>query len=159
MQWIKAGCAGLIGAAFILVVMFVGIHVTGMAPFNLSPSAAFTAALGLPPMPLALAVHFLYGFFWAALLYGLFAGRVGFANALGLALLQWLLLMVVYGPVIGWGFFGLHAPNHALATSAPLYLGNPVKYVVLTLVLHLVYGVINAVLIPRWTGPQRPAGR
>lgn len=155
MQWIKAGAAGLVGSLFILIVMFIGVNVTGMAPFNLSPSAAFLAAFGIPPRPAALLPHFAYGFAWAVLLYALFRERVSILNGIGVAFCQWLLMMIVLSPLIGWGFFGLGGAGHALPTSAPLYLGNPIKYVVLTLVLHLIYGAINGWLIPRWTGAAR----
>ena len=151
---LKAGSVGLIGALFIFVVMFIGVNVTGMAPFNLSPSAAFLAALGIAPKPLALLVHFGYGFVWAVILYAIFGARATISKAVGLAVVQWLLLMLVYGPTIGWGFFGIGAGGHDLPTDAPLYLGASVKYVLLTLVLHLIYGLINGALIPRWTRPM-----
>ena len=66
MQWVKAGAAGVIGSLVIFIVMLLGIQVTGMAPFNLPPSAAFLEAIGLPPQPLALLVHFGYGIAWAS---------------------------------------------------------------------------------------------
>lgn len=156
MNWIKAGAAGLVGSLLIFVVMFIGVNITGMAPFNLSPSAAFLAALGIPPRPAALVLHFGYGFAWAVLLYALFRERVSLFNGMGVAFGQWLLMMIVLTPLIGWGLFGFGGAGHALPASAPLYLGNPVKYVALTLVLHLIYGALNGWLIPRWTG-HKPA--
>lgn len=154
MNWIKAGCAGLIGSLLILVVFIIGINVTGVAPFNLPPSAAFLAAIGIPPKPLALVVHFSYGFAWAVILYALFRERVSVINGMGVAFAQWLLFMIVYTPIIGWGVFGFGGAGHTLPPDAPLHLGNPVKYLVLTLVLHLIYGAINGWLIPRWTAPK-----
>ena len=148
----KAGAVGLLGALIILVVMILGIQITGLAPFNLSPSAAFLYALGLPPMPLALVLHFGVGFIGAAVLYLLFGRGINPLNGIGLALVQWLLLMVVAGPIIGWGFFGFGAPGHALSAEAPLLLGQTIKYVVLTFVLHVIYGGLNGTLIARWMG-------
>ncbi|GAB3684942.1 hypothetical protein [Salinisphaera aquimarina] len=161
MNWIKAGCVGLIGSLIIFIVMFVGVNVTGAAPFNLSPSAAFLAAIDIPPKPLALLLHFGYGFAWAVVLYALFRDRVSIANGTGLALVQWLLMMIVYTPIIGWGLFGFGGSGHDLAADAPLYIGNPIKYVVLTLVLHVTYGALNGWLVPRWTrhGLPRTATR
>lgn len=158
MNWIKAGCAGLIGSLLILIVMFVGVNVTGAAPFNLSPSAAFLAAIGLSPKPLALFLHFGYGFVWAMIVFALFGARTTIAKAMGVAFGQWLLMMIVYSPIIGWGFFGFGGAAHGLPLNAPLYLGNPIKYIVLTLVLHLAYGAINGALIPRWTRSNGRSG-
>jgi hypothetical protein len=150
MQWLKAAGSGLIGSLVLFVVMVLGVQVTGMAPFNLPPSAAFLEALGLNIGPLAPVGHFAYGALWAVILLALFGQRVRMANALGLAGVQWLLLMVVYAPVIGWGFFGIGGPAHQLPADAPLYLGVAPKFLVMTLVLHAVYGAINGWLIPRW---------
>lgn len=157
MNWVKAGCVGLLGSLFIFVVMFLGVEVTGAAPFNLSPSAAFLAAIGLPIKPLALLMHFGYGFVWAVVLYALFRNRVSVTNGLGLALVQWLLMMVILSPIIGWGFFGFGGSGHQLPADAPLYLGSPIKYLALTFVLHMIYGALNGWLIPRWTSSPAPA--
>jgi hypothetical protein len=59
--------------------------------------------------------------------------------------------------LIGWGLFGL-ADTSSL--PAALQLGNPVKYIVATLVLHLIYGGIVGWLNPLWghlPQPQQPA--
>jgi len=159
MNWIKAGSAGLVGSVLIFVVMLLGTKVTGMAPFNLPPSAAFLAAIGIPPKPLAILLHFGYGFAWAMILYAVFRGRVTVLNGMGIALIQWFLMMVIYSPITGWGIFGFGGSGHALPPDSPLYLGNPVKYLVLTLVLHLAYGAINGWLIPLWvTAEKQQAG-
>ena len=70
----------------ILAVMILGIQVTGLAPFNLSPSAAFLYALGFSSMPLALILHFGVGFVGAAMLYLLFGRGINPLNGIGLAL-------------------------------------------------------------------------
>mgnify|MGYP006295375231 CR=1 FL=1 len=44
MKWVHAAVAGLIGSLVLFVVMIPGVHVTGMAPFNMPPSAAFLEA-------------------------------------------------------------------------------------------------------------------
>ncbi len=152
MTILKAGAVGLLGALIILAVMILGIQVTGLAPFNLSPSAAFLYALGFSSMPLALILHFGVGFVGAAMLYLLFGRGINPLNGIGLALVQWVLLMVVAGPIIGWGLFGIDADGHALSAEAPLFLGQTIKYVVLTFVLHVIYGGLNGTLIARWMG-------
>ncbi|HKJ71723.1 MAG TPA: hypothetical protein VKA55_08245 [Gammaproteobacteria bacterium] len=155
MHWVKAAAVGFLGSLIIFLVMILGVKVTGFAPFNLPPSAAFLEALGLNIGPLAIIGHFAYGIVWAWILLALFGRGVNVANGLGVAGVQWLLLMLVYAPIIGWGFFGIGGPAHALAPDEALHLGNPVKFLVLTLVLHAVYGGLNGWLIPRWIGAAR----
>lgn len=157
MEWYKAGAVGALGSLIILVVMFVGIEITGFAPFNLPPSAAFLKALGIPVQPLAVIAHFVYGIAWAVILYALFESRTNIARGLGLAVIvQWLLLMqLVYSPIIGWGIFGAAAGS--LPPDAPLALTSQVKYIVLTFILHVVYGGLNGWLIPLWIGGARRA--
>jgi uncharacterized membrane protein YesL len=38
-----------------------------------------------------------------------------------------------------------------LATTDPLYLGSPVKYIAATFVLHLIYGTIIGGMNPAWS--------
>lgn len=155
MDWIKAGATGALGSLIILVVMIVGIEVTGFAPFNLPPSAAFLKALGIPPEPLAVIAHFVYGIAWAVILYALFESKTDILRGLGVAVvIQWLVLMqLVYSPIIGWGVFGAAAGS--LPPDAPLALTSQAKYIVLTLVLHVIYGGLNGWLIPLWVRGDR----
>lgn len=155
MEWYKAGAVGALGSLIILVVMFVGIEVSGFAPFNMPPSAAFLKALGIPTEPLAVIAHFVYGIAWAVILYALFEARTNILRGLGVAVIvQWVLLMqLVYSPIIGWGVFGATAGS--LSPEAPLALTSQTKYIVLTLVLHVVYGGLNGWLIPLWVGRSR----
>lgn len=150
MRWIKAGTVGALGSLIIFVAMLLGVEVTAYAPFNLPPSAAFLEALGLNYGPLAPIGHFVYGIVWALILLALFDDGVTLGKGLAVAGFQWLLLMLVYAPVIGWGFFGIGGPAHALAASEPLHLGSPTRFMGLTLALHAAYGALNGWLIPRW---------
>lgn len=67
---VKAAGAGLLGSLIIFVV--IGVKVTGVAPFNLPPSAAFLEVLGPNRGPVAPIVYFLYGALWAVILLALF---------------------------------------------------------------------------------------
>lgn len=109
---VKAAVAGLLGSLIIFVV--IGVKVTGVAPFNPPPSAAFLEVLGLNRGPVAPIVYFLYGALWAVILLALFRERVTVGKGVGIAGVQWLLFMVVYAPVIGWGFFGIGGPARQL---------------------------------------------
>ena len=143
------------GSLFIFIVMMVGINVTGIAPFHMPPSAAFLTAIHMPVKPLAILLHFGYGFFWAAAAYAIFKDKLNIKNAVALAVIvQWLILMqLVFSPIIGWGILGLKAGS--LPPDAPLALSSTGKYIVMTLVLHVVYGVLNGWLIPKWV--KRPS--
>jgi len=59
-------------------------------------------------------------------------------------------MMLVYSPLIGWGVFGVAGSGQTLAPSNPLHLGSTVKYIVATLLLHLIYGSIIGGLNPVW---------
>ena len=143
----KAAGVGLVGSLFMFVVMVVGIHVTGIAPFNMPPSAAFLEVVGLNVGPLPLLAHFGYGAFWSAVLVALSGTSVDLKKALGLAGGLWLFMMVALSPVIGWGIFGFGGTAD-LAKDAPLYLEAGPKYAVMTLLLHALYGLVIGTLNP-----------
>lgn len=150
MKWIKAAVVGALGSLVMFLLIMFGIHGAGVAPFNLPPSAAFLEKIGLNVGPLPALVHFGYGATWSLVLVALYDHEVTVGKGLGFATGLWLLMMVAYSPIIGWGFFGVGGASHELAASDPLYLGTPVKYVVATLVLHLIYGSIIGGLNPVW---------
>ncbi len=135
----KAAVVGALGSLVMFILMTIAIQ-TGNAPFKIPPSAAFLVKLGLPVKPLALFVHFGYGAFWSVVLAFLFREDTGVMNGLLLAAGLWGFMMVVYSPIIGWGFFGFGGSD--LAKDSKLYLEPGPKYLIATLVLHVVYGVV-----------------
>lgn len=142
MKWVKAIVAGLVAGLVMFIVLAVGTK-TGMAPINVPPSAAFLAATtGIQSPPLAGLLHFAYAALGSVLLVALFGRRTNILKGIGLALVLWLILMVIYSPIIGWGFFGAGGPNHQLPPTSPLYIGPAGMYVLITLVLHAIYGLI-----------------
>lgn len=145
-KWVKAAVVGALGSLVMFAIMMPLIK-SGVAPFNLPPSAAALKALGLPTQPLALLAHFGYGMFWSVVLVALFREQTNLAKGLGLAGFLWLFMMLVHSPMIGWGVFGT-ADTSGLPEV--LQLGSTVKYVVATLVLHLVYGIIIGTVNPWW---------
>lgn len=150
MKWLKAALVGALGSLVMFGLIMFGIHGAGVAPFNLPPSAAFLETIGLNVGPLPLLVHFGYGATGSLLLVALYDQTTSLGKGLGLAAGLWLIMMVVYSPIIGWGLFGLGGSAHQLAADNPLYLGSSVKYIVATLVLHLIYGGIIGGLNPAW---------
>jgi len=154
MKWSKAAAIGALGSLVMFVLMMIGIHGTGIAPFNIPPSAAFLEQIGLNVGPLPLLAHFGYGATGAVVLLALYGPDTNLRAGLTLAGGLWLVMMLVYSPLIGWGVFGVGGHGHALAPTDPLYLGSPVKYIGATFMLHALYGLIIGGLIPAWVHPE-----
>lgn len=149
MKWFKVALTGMVGSLVMFLLMMLGIHGTGIAPFNIPPSAAFLTNLGLAIGPLPLFVHFGYGAFWSTLLVYLFKEKTNIKKGLGLSLVAWLIMMFIYSPIIGWGLFGF-GNAHMMDPSNPLYLESGPKYLISTLTLHLIFGLIIGWLNPKW---------
>ncbi|MFW5739026.1 MAG: hypothetical protein ACOC1F_01525 [Myxococcota bacterium] len=148
MKWTKAIVVGAMGSLLMIGFMKLLI-VLDFAPFNLPPSAAFLANFGLPPMPLGVIAHFLYGSLGSVLFVAAFP-RGDIKRGCLFAGLLWLVMMTVYSPLMGWGIFGVAAPGSALAADHPLYLEASPKFVLTSLAMHLSYGVVLGVLNPRF---------
>ena len=149
MNIVKAAIVGAIGSLVMFVVMTPLIR-AGIAPFNVPPSAAFLLAIGIANPPLALAVHFGYGALASIGLVALYRERTNLATGLAFAGVLWLILMIVYSPIIGWGVFGIGASGTTLMPTDPLYLKAALPYAAATLGLHLVYGLVVGALDRMW---------
>lgn len=149
MPWMKASTAGFIAALLMFALMYVGINVTGIAPFQIPPSAAlYVQVLGLNVSTakiFGLITHFLYGIFWSIVLLAIFWDRTSVGKGVGLSLGLWLMMMLVHSPIIGWGFFGFGAE-----VTGKLALGSAPKYILVTLVLHVLYGLTIGWIISNW---------
>lgn len=156
MKWLKAAIVGALGSLVMFLIMYVGIHVTGFAPFNMPPSAAFLESVGLNIGPLPLLVHFGYGMSWSLWLVIYAQSNINLKAGLTLAVGLWSFMMFVYSPIIGWGIFGFGGPGLRLPADAPLHLGSSIKYLGMTLILHLIYGTIIGTLNPAWIEFQTP---
>lgn len=141
--------AGFLASLAMFLFIYLGIYITGFAPFNVPPSAAFLHNLGIEGKGYALLLHFCYGILWSYVFVFTFEEDVSVAKALILSIILWIFMMLVYSPLIGWGIFGA-GYAHYLATDHPLYLSNGFTYAFITLVLHLVYGFILGYLNSRW---------
>lgn len=149
MKWTKAAVVGLAGSLVMFILMVIGIHGTGIAPFNIPPSAAFLVKIGLAVGPLPLIVHFGYGAFWSILLVYLYQNKTDVTKGLLIAFGAWLIMMLIYSPIIGWGLFGFGGA-HAKPAADSLYLESGPKYLIVTLVLHAIFGTIIGWLNPLW---------
>lgn len=149
LQIIWTGAAGFLASLVMFCFIYLGIEVTGLAPFNAPPSEAFLYNIGVEGSGYALALHFCYGMLWSYVLVYTFEEDVTVLKAVGLAVVLWLFMMIVYSPLIGWGMFGF-GYAHLLEPDHLLYLREGPGYVVSTLLLHLVYGaVLGAVNVYR----------
>lgn len=81
--WIKSLISGLVGSLFMFILMMIAIKGTGVAPFNMPPSAAFLKSLGITPKPLALIIHFGYGAAAAVFLHVVFKNKSKVVYGLG----------------------------------------------------------------------------
>ncbi|MFB6275724.1 MAG: DUF6789 family protein [Halothece sp.] len=149
MNLVKAIVAGLVGGLIMFIVLMLGTN-QGIAPFNIPPSAAFLVSLGIPPKPLAPILHFAYAALGSVVLVLLFGRQTNVVKGIGLALILWLIFMLVYSPIIGWGIFGAAGPTTDLSKDAALYLGSSGKFVLITLILHVIYGIVIGWLDRHW---------
>ncbi len=105
---LKAVGIGILTALLLSAVM-VPAFKFGISPMPKPPSLAFAEALfdrGLP-MPVGLLFHVAYVTFWALAYVMVFRDRLTFLNALWLGLGLWVVILVFFFPVVGWGFLGL----------------------------------------------------
>lgn len=149
--------AGFLASLVMFLFIYLGITITGVAPFNIPPSAAFLYNLGIESDGYALLLHFSYGILWSYVLVYTFEEDVTILKALVLSLILWIFMMIVYSPLIGWGIFGL-GYAHNLASDHPLFLEGAISYMVVTLFVHLIYGWILGFLNNRWLGYMRDNG-
>lgn len=105
---LKAVGIGVVTALLLTAVMLPAFKL-GIAPMPKFPSLAFAEMLfGRElPLPVGLLFHVAYVTFWAVAYVMLLRDRLTFLNALWLALALWLVLLIVFFPLVGWGFLGL----------------------------------------------------
>jgi hypothetical protein len=142
----KAFVIGILGSLVMFVLMQLSMS-QGAAPFQLPPSAALLKSIGIPPKPLAFIGHFFYGGFWSIIFILLFQEAISIGKGILLAIGLWLVLMLIYSPIIGWGLFGT-ANTEQLPEA--LQLASTPKYIIATLVLHLIYGLIIGYGNTKW---------
>ncbi len=127
-EWGFAVGIGILTGILLSVVM-VPAFMLGIAPMPEPPSLAFAKILLGPgvPLPVGLLFHVAYVTGWAVAFVVLFRRSLTFLNALWLGLALWIVLLLVFFPIIGWGFLGL--------AIGP-------KLIVASLMPHLLFSVI-----------------
>ena len=119
MGYVKAIGVGIATAVILSLVMVTALK-TGISPMPKPLGLAFAQVLlGKVPLPVGLLFHVAYVTFWSVVYVAFFARRT-FLNALWLALGLWLGVLVVFFPIVGWGFLGLAvSPKVIVAVHVP----------------------------------------
>lgn len=97
-----------VATALLLSAVMVPAFRAGISPMPQPLGLAFAQTLlGQVPLPVGLLFHVAYVTFWSVAYVILFRDRLTFLNALGLGLALWALVLLVFFPIVGWGFLGL----------------------------------------------------
>ena len=117
-----------VAAAVLLSAVMVPAFKLGVSPLPKPLGLAFAETLlgRTLPLPVGLLFHVVYVTFWAVIYVVVFRARRTLVSALLLGLVLWLIVLVVFFPVVGWGFLGL---------------GVGPKLIVASLVPHLLFAV------------------
>lgn len=93
----------------LLSAIMVPAFMAGLPPMPEPPSLAFAKTVlgeGVP-LPVGLLFHLAYVTFWSALWVAWDHPRLRFTTALALAFVLWVVALVVFFPINGWGLLGL----------------------------------------------------
>lgn len=117
-SWPRAIGIGIAVSVLTAIVM-VTLLKTGVSPFPKPPSLAFAETLlgRTLPMPVGLLFHTVYVTFWSVVFVRYFP-RKTLLTALGLAAVLWVVILVVFFPVVGWGLAGLAIGPQLIPASA-----------------------------------------
>lgn len=126
-SWLGAVGIG-IGISILTAIVMVTLTKAGLSPFPKPPSLAFAETLlrRSLPLPVGLLFHAAYVTFWSVLFVRFFPKR-NFMTAMALAGALWLMILVVFFPLVGWGFAGLHVSPKLIPAS---------------LLPHLLFGIL-----------------
>ena len=143
-EWLKAIGIGIATAILLSAVMVPALKL-GISPLPKPLGLAFAeTVLGGPlPLPIGLLFHVAYVTFWSVAFVALFHGRLSLRNALLLGLVLYILVLVVFFPVVGWGFLGL-------AVSPKLIVASLVPHVLFAVFL---WGLCRLAFRPQATSP------
>ncbi|MCX2721003.1 hypothetical protein [Roseibium salinum] len=119
-SWSRAVGIGILVSILTAVVML-ALTAAGMSPFPKPPSLAFaeTVLMRSLPLPVGLLFHTVYVTFWCVVYVRYFPKR-DIWTALLLAAALWVIILVAFFPIVGWGFAGLSvSPRLIVASFVP----------------------------------------
>lgn len=139
-EWLKSAGIGILTASLLSAVMVPALKL-GVSPLPKPLGLAFTETLlGRPlPLPVGLLFHFAYVTLGAVAFVLVFRHDLSFRNALMLGLELWVLVLVVFFPVVGWGLLGL-------AISSQLIIASLIPHLLLAIFL---WGLCTMAFKPR----------
>ena len=107
-DWGKALGLGIVNGVALSVIM-VTLMKLGVLPLPKPLGLAFAERLAgrTLPLPVGLLFHLAYVTFWSMAFVAVFRHSLTLRNALLLALVLWIGVLVIFFPVVGWGFLGL----------------------------------------------------
>ena len=111
-----------VAAAVLLSAVMVPAFKLGVSPLPKPLGLAFAETLlgRTLALPVGLLFHVVYVTFWAVIYVVVFRARRTLVSALLLGLGLWLIVLVVFFPVVGWGFLGLSVgPKLIVASLVP----------------------------------------
>ena len=120
-EWLKAIAVGIVTAILLSAVMVPALKL-GVSPLPKPLGLAFAETIlrGSLPLPVGLLFHVAYVTFWSVAFVALFRDRLSLRNTLLLGLVLWILVLVIFFPVVGWGFLGLAvSPKLIVASLVP----------------------------------------
>lgn len=116
-SWPRAISIGVAVAVLTAIVML-ALTAAGVSPLPKPPSLAFAETLlrRSLPLPVGLPFHAAYVTFWSVIFVRYFPQR-NLTTALALAGALWLVILIVFFPVVGWGFAGLNVSPKLIPAS------------------------------------------
>ncbi len=123
-DWTRAVGVG-IGVSILTAAVMVAALKSGVSPFPKPLGLAFAeSVLSCPlPLPVGLLFHTIWVTAFSVIYVGLFRDALTFLRALGLGAALWILVLVFFFPIVGWGFLGLAVtPKLIVASAVPHFL-------------------------------------
>jgi hypothetical protein len=143
----KAVGIGVTAAIILAVLNVIALH-SQVSPLPKPLGLAFAETVfgRTLPLPIGLLFHVAWVTFFSVLYTVLWPQALTLRNALLLAAALWLLVLLVFFPVVGWGFFGL-------AISPGLIVQATVSHLLFALILWSLVRLLLQPGAPRVTSP------
>lgn len=114
--------------SLIVTALMIPLVLGGLLPVEQPFALTFARALfGEVPLPIGMLLHVLYVLFWSSV-YVLWCTNRPFYNAALLAGSLWLIQVIVWYPVAGWGFLGLEV---AVTTATVSLIPHILLFIIL----------------------------
>jgi len=118
-DWTRAVGVG-VGVSILTAAVMVAALKSGVSPLPKPLGLAFAeTVLGRTlPIPVGLLFHTVWVTAFSVIYVGLFRDALTFVRALAFGAVLWILVLVFFFPLVGWGFLGLAVTPKLIAASA-----------------------------------------